>query len=88
MFICDKCGLCCMKVGTSPVYSILDRGDGICKNFDSTSKLCTIYNERPLFCNVDEMYEAYFKDRMSKVEYYNLNYEWCKQFKQKQKEKE
>lgn len=82
MFVCDKCGLCCMKIGSSSIYSSLDRGDGVCKNFVSSSKLCTIYNKRPLICNVDEMYNAYFKDRMSEEEYYNLNYEACKQFKQ------
>jgi len=87
LFVCDKCGLCCMKVGSSAIYSILDRGDGVCKYFNSASNLCTIYYDRPLLCNVDEMYKAHFKDKMSKEEYYNLNYKVCKQFKQRQKEK-
>lgn len=51
MFICDKCGLCCMKIGESPIYSFLDRGDGICKYFDYDTKLCSIYDERPVMCN-------------------------------------
>ena len=85
MFVCDKCGLCCMKVGSSSIYYSLDRGDGVCKYFDISSKLCTRYNDRPLLCNIDEMYKAYFKDKMSKEEYYNLNYDVCNQFKQKQK---
>ncbi len=76
-----------MKVGRSPIYSSLDRGDGICKYFDFSSNLCTIYKERPLICNVDQMYRVYFKDKMSKEEYYNLNSEACNQLKKEQEGK-
>lgn len=55
MFYCDCCGLCCMNLSKSEIYSDLDRGDGICKYFDMDSKLCTIYEERPEKCNVDKM---------------------------------
>lgn len=78
MFVCDKCGLCCMNLGRSSIYAGLDRGDGICRYFDEEFKLCTIYESRPLLCNVDETYKHFFRKEMTKEDYYNLNYESCK----------
>lgn len=81
MFICDKCGLCCMNLNMSPLYSTLDSGDGSCRFFDKETKLCAIYEKRPIICNVDKMYEQCFKDKMTKEEYYALNYEACEKIK-------
>lgn len=81
MFICDCCGICCMRVSSSPIYSDLDRGDGICRYFNSKTKLCNIYENRPSKCNVDKIYEVYFKNKMSKEEYYKLNYSACEKLK-------
>lgn len=82
MFKCDRCGLCCTQLSGSSIYSELDRGDGICIFFDGEVKLCTIYPNRPLLCNVDESYEKYFKWNMSKEEYYQLNYDVCRKLKE------
>lgn len=81
MFKCDCCGLCCMKVSESPLYCDLDRGDGICKFFNCETRLCNIYENRPVRCNVDKMYELCFKEKMAKYEYYKINYEVCKELK-------
>lgn len=86
MFKCDKCGLCCMNVDKSKIYAELDRGDGICRYFDIKTKLCTIYDERPILCNIDKAYETFFKNSMSLEEYYKLNYESCKILKNENKE--
>ena len=77
MFECNKCGLCCKHVNKSEIYSELDRGDGICKFFDVHTHLCEIYNNRPLVCNIDKMYDTYFSSQMTLEEYYKLNYESC-----------
>ena len=58
MFICDKCGECCRHLERSDVYSDLNRGDGVCIYL--TGDLCSIYEQRPLLCRVDECYEAFF----------------------------
>ena len=84
-FICDCCGLCCMNISKSEIYSDLDRGDGVCKYFEEETKLCSIYSERPLKCNIDKMYEVYFKGTISKSEYYKLNYNACKKLKEEGK---
>ena len=34
MFHCDKCGICCRSLRRSPLYSGLDRGDGVCRYLD------------------------------------------------------
>lgn len=78
MFKCDKCGSCCMQVGKSSIYAELDRGDGVCRFFDCKTRLCTIYENRPLLCNVDRAYEKIFGRRVSREKYYELNYEACK----------
>ena len=83
MFLCDKCGLCCTQLGGSSIYEELDSGDGVCIYYDDGERLCSIYDDRPLLCNVDRAYEIYFKDQMSKDEYYQLNYESCKKLKEK-----
>lgn len=75
MFKCDMCGECCRNLDKSPLYAALDRGDGVCKYL--TGNKCSIYDDRPLLCRVDEGYEAFFKDIISLDEYYRLNYESC-----------
>lgn len=80
MFVCDRCGECCRHVNLSPLYSYLDRGDGVCKYL--RGNVCSIYDMRPLLCRIDESYDMFFKDRMSKEDYYRLNYEACNKMKQ------
>lgn len=63
----------------SPLYAELDRGDGICKYLDGD--LCSIYENRPLLCRVDESFDAYFKGNISLEEYYRLNYKICGELK-------
>ena len=81
IFICNKCGKCCSNLDKSLLYNDLDRGDGTCIHFDEITNSCTIYEERPLKCNIDGMYDTFFKDKMSKDKYYRENYEACKALK-------
>ena len=76
------CGLCCQMVGTSEIYKFLDRGDGVCTFYEEDTCKCSIYSFRPLKCNVDDFYEVYFKTKMSKNEFYEKNYEYCKRLKE------
>ena len=76
MFKCDKCGICCKSLAGNPIYKDLDRGDGTCMYLKDN--LCSIYEQRPILCRVDDAYNKYFKQRMSLEEYYNENYKICK----------
>lgn len=83
MFQCDCCGCCCRNLDKSELYKDLDRGDGVCKYLNEN--LCTIYENRPLFCRVDECYERFFKQDMSLVEYYDVNLKMCEKLKEKER---
>ncbi|SFQ38350.1 hypothetical protein SAMN02910358_01847 [Lachnospiraceae bacterium XBB1006] len=83
MFECEMCGECCRHLEKSDLYNELDRGDGVCKFL--IGDLCSIYEERPLLCRVDECYDLFFSEKYEKEEYYRLNKMECKKL---QKEKE
>ena len=82
MFSCDRCGACCRHLERSDLYKDLDRGDGTCKHL--FNNLCTIYDERPLKCRVDDSYHQIFKDQMSLDEFYRMNYEACASLKKEE----
>lgn len=82
MFNCDQCGACCCSLTQNELYASLDRGDGVCKQFDEHTKKCKIYEQRPLICRVDDAYEHWFYNQMSKSEYYQRNYEICRKLKE------
>lgn len=84
MFICDQCGECCKHLMLSPLYKELDRGDGICIYLKENR--CSIYSNRPLICRVDDCYEAFFQEQMSRKDYYRLNTEMCNKLKNAKKE--
>lgn len=79
MFKCDKCGECCRHLDASELYKGLYRGDGICRYLNQN--ICSIYEDRPLLCRIDDAYEVYFKSQMTKEEYYKLNYDGCQTIK-------
>jgi len=80
-FNCDCCGLCCQNVGKSFLQVDFDRGDGVCKNFDDATKLCKIYKNRPLVCNVDAYYEKFLSDIMTRADFHEINYKVCQSLK-------
>ncbi len=76
MFQCDKCGQCCRNLHRYPIYRGLHSGDGVCKFLEGNE--CSIYDERPLICRIEEGYDAFFKDTLSYEEYIQRNYACCK----------
>jgi len=81
-FKCDCCGLCCRHVDRNIFNNNLDRGDGVCKFLDTSKNLCTIYDNRPDFCNVEKGYKKYFAELYSEEEYLQLNYLACEKLKE------
>lgn len=57
----------------------LDRGDGVCKNFDEQTNLCTIYTERPLVCRVEEYYKKHLSEKIEWDEFVRINVKICEQ---------
>ena len=70
-FPCTACGKCCQNVGKSEETALLDRGDG------EYTKLCLIYENRPLVCQVEKYYQAYLKEIYEWDEFVKLNLEIC-----------
>jgi Fe-S-cluster containining protein len=51
-----------------------DRGNGVCR-YLTENNLCLIYSNRPTICNVEKMYDLYFKNTLLQKNYIlgNLN---------------
>lgn len=79
-FKCDRCGLCCRKLKGSPL-AMLDRGDGVCRYLNDDN-LCTIYENRPLICNVDKLYDNKYSGRITREAYHLLQEQACKKLKE------
>lgn len=76
-FPCTQCGLCCQNVHLAEETQFLDRGDGICRHYDATSKLCSIYQERPDICRVDRMYAMRYQKEYAWETFVALNQQVC-----------
>ncbi len=77
-FPCNKCGACCRNVHLAKETNHLDRGDGVCMNYDEKTRLCLIYSSRPEICRVEMAYEAHYHKKMTWSEYVNENLMVCK----------
>lgn len=77
MFNCERCGACCRTVGKTELGKHLALPNGICKYLNQKTNLCTIYKDRPIYCNVDKYYEKYLFDKISKQEFYDMNKKEC-----------
>lgn len=77
MFPCTACGQCCKNVHRSEETKFLDRGDGVCRNLNESTLLCTIYEDRPLVCRVEDYYKANLIDVYEWDEFVELNLQIC-----------
>ena len=55
--------------------------DGVCHFLDRTTNLCTQYENRPIFCNVDKFYERYYVDNMTREVFYKINQQECERLR-------
>ena len=76
-FPCTQCGLCCQRVNLADETRFLDRGDGTCRHYDVVNKSCTIYDERPAICRVDQMYALRYAHQYTWDEFVALNLQVC-----------
>lgn len=77
-FPCDKCGSCCenLQLFGKPYAWLLDESTGMCRYFNSESRLCAIYPVRPLICNMEVGYHIFFS-HMSWREFVEKNMAAC-----------
>lgn len=86
MFPCAQCGSCCRNLDKCGLYAELDRGDGTCRYL--LDNRCSIYDERPLLCRIDDCYDLYFHKVMERSEYYRLNRAECRILRKRLRKKE
>jgi len=77
VFPCEKCGSCCRHVGQTPLGRQLAKPNGVCRHFNEENKLCMIYKNRPIICNVDAFYQNYLQKEMDIDDFYALNKKVC-----------
>ncbi len=82
-FHCTQCGECCRHIGNVPALRDYDSGDGICKFLNQENNLCSIYENRPLICNVAAIYDEIFSAIYDEDEFLALNYHVCSLLKTK-----
>ena len=78
MFQCEQCGCCCRNIGKVAWAKDMALPNGICKYLNQSTNLCSIYNRRPIFCNVEAFYEKFYSNKMTKEKFFNLNKRECK----------
>ena len=76
-FPCTRCGHCCRHVDRHAFYRHLDRGDGGCRHLIDATHLCAIYEDRPLECRLDRLYERDHAHLMTRADYYAENLAAC-----------
>lgn len=74
-FKCSECGECCRHI--SNILPDFDTGNGVCCHLDDDGR-CDIYDSRPLICQVENFWEKCLKRKISKEDWYDINYESCK----------
>lgn len=77
-FPCNQCGACCRHVNRADETRFLDRGDGTCRHYDVGTKLCGIYETRPLICQVEKQFVLNYRQQYSWSEFIALNQIACR----------
>ena len=80
-FKCTQCGECCRHLEKikDAEYLIIN---GVCKYLKDN--LCTIYDNRPWFCNRYKVYEK-LKDTISEDEFLKITIDACEKLKKEKK---
>ncbi|MDO4434208.1 MAG: YkgJ family cysteine cluster protein [Alysiella sp.] len=78
-FPCTACGLCCQKVHLSEQTAWLNRGDGVCRHYNEITRLCTIYDTRPLVCRVVDYYDVHLSNSVVWQDFVQINLAICQQ---------
>ncbi|WP_080932052.1 YkgJ family cysteine cluster protein [Pseudomonas fluorescens] len=76
-FNCTACGACCRHVDLSEQTRALDRGDGVCRDYNETTKLCRNYAQRPAICRVDVQFDLHYRKQMSWPQFCEVNERAC-----------
>ena len=72
---CTKCGACCTEINlknyNTDYWGITINNDGYCTNLTSENT-CGIYEDRPLICNIEEVFDRKEEIRLAEPLMYDL----------------
>ena len=70
-------GACCKFLPEEPFPGMegFNRGDGVCKHLQDGA--CSIYEDRPVVCRTDAMWELFYSKHMSWEEYIDRGKACC-----------
>ncbi len=82
MYPCTKCGCCCKRVNVAVERTKDIEGLEFPYKWDETGRcemltddnLCSVYDDRPLLCNIDKVIEVF---KIDKKEFYKQNTAAC-----------
>lgn len=80
-FPCTQCGACCKSIDGISFLELFNE-NGQCNKLKGNS--CTIYETRPLLCNIEQSYIEIFSQYMTLEEFYTQNALACNQLQEKQ----
>lgn len=89
-FKCDGCGACCRNLNVLQSYGINNNGkfakliadfpykhtNGVCEMFDTITNKCTVYENRPIVCNVKKLHDVCFPT-VPLSKWYSINEKGC-----------
>lgn len=66
-----------MRAGALPDFPHEVDHNGVCSKFDRETRECTIYEDRPMICRVDDFYHKYMKHQTDLKYWYAYNASMC-----------
>ena len=79
-FPCTSCGACCSSINDLDFLQVYNN-QGTCIKL--VNNQCSIYENRPLLCRIDDSYEALFSQVLSKKAFYIQNALACNALQEK-----
>ncbi|MRX73378.1 YkgJ family cysteine cluster protein [Bacillus lacus] len=79
-FPCTSCGACCSSIEGIAFLEKYNQ-NGSCNKLKDNE--CTIYEERPLLCRIDEAYDQIFSAYMTRKDFYRQNAKACNELQEK-----
>lgn len=80
IFPCTECGACCSSIEGIDFLEEYNQ-NGICKML--VNNRCSIYENRPLLCRIDQAYEEIFSTLMSKEDFFEQNAKACNELQER-----
>ena len=66
-----------MRAATVEDFPLEVDRNGVCEKFDLEKRECTIYEDRPMICRIDDYYDTYLSANVDRAVWYWENAQMC-----------